>query len=117
MRSEIRRTTLEKTFERQGTLSQTVVRIVKEAARDQEGNGDAGGSRTPQSEGKGKYHGHTPAHRFTHREKDSLELYNLAEGNRYSVYPEVAKSSVKSKDSDSFRHRSIFRKRNRFVFA
>ena len=44
--SDIRRTTLE-----QDTLSQAVVRIVNEAARDQEGNGDAGGSRTPQSEG------------------------------------------------------------------
>ena len=51
MRSEIRRTTLEKTFEEQDTLSQAVVRIVNEAARDQEGNVDAGGSRTPQSEG------------------------------------------------------------------
>ena len=48
MRSEIRRTTLEKTLEKQDTLSQAVVRIVNEAARDQEGNGDAGGSRTPQ---------------------------------------------------------------------
>ena len=36
MRSEIRRTTLEKTFEEQDTLSQAVVRIVNEAARDQE---------------------------------------------------------------------------------
>ena len=48
MRSEIRRMKLEKTFREQGTLSQAVVRIVNEAARDQEGNGDAGGSRTPQ---------------------------------------------------------------------
>ena len=39
---------LENTFREQGTLSQAVVRIVNEAARDQEGNGDAGGSRTPQ---------------------------------------------------------------------
>ena len=51
MRSKIRRTTLEKSFEEQDTLSQAVVRIVKKAAIDQEGNGDAGGSRTPQSEG------------------------------------------------------------------
>ena len=51
MRSESRRTTLEKTLEEQGTLSQAVVRIDNEAARDQEGNGDAGGSRTPLSEG------------------------------------------------------------------
>ena len=39
---------MEKTFGEQGTLSQAVVRIVNEAARDQEGNGDGGGSRTPQ---------------------------------------------------------------------
>ena len=48
MRSEIRRRKLEKTFREQGTLSQAVVRIVNEAARDQEGNGDARGSPTPQ---------------------------------------------------------------------
>ena len=40
---------LEKTFRVQGTLSHAVVRIVNEADRDQEGNGDAGGSRTPQN--------------------------------------------------------------------
>ena len=51
MRSEIRRTTLEETFEQQDTLSQGVVRIVNEAARDQESNGDASGSQTPWSEG------------------------------------------------------------------
>ena len=39
---------LEKTFREQGTLSQAVVRIVNEAARDDEGSGDVGGSRTPQ---------------------------------------------------------------------
>ena len=48
MRSEIRRMNLEKTVGEQGTLSQAVVRIVNETASDQEGNGDAGGSRTPQ---------------------------------------------------------------------
>ena len=37
-----------KDLREQGALSQAVVRIVNEAARDQEGNGDAGGSRTPQ---------------------------------------------------------------------
>ena len=36
---------LEKTFREQGILSQAVVRIVNEAANDQEDNGDAGGSR------------------------------------------------------------------------
>ena len=36
---------LEKTFREQGTLSQAVV---NEAARDHEGSGDVGGSRTPQ---------------------------------------------------------------------
>ena len=46
--SEIRCRKLEKTFREQGTLSQAVVRIVNEAARDQEGNGDARGSPTPQ---------------------------------------------------------------------
>ena len=51
MRSEIRRTTLEETFEQQDTLSQGVVKIVNEAARDQESNGDAGGSQTLWSEG------------------------------------------------------------------
>ena len=50
MRSTIRRMRMEKTFGEQGTLSQAVVRIVNEAARDQEGNGDGGGSRTPQRE-------------------------------------------------------------------
>ena len=49
MRSEIGRMTLEKTFGEQGTLSQAGVRIVNEAARDQECNGDAGGSRSPQT--------------------------------------------------------------------
>ena len=39
---------LEKTIRVQGTLSHAVVRIVNEAARDQEGNGDASGSRTHQ---------------------------------------------------------------------
>ena len=48
MRSGIRRMKLEKTFEEQGTLSQAVVRNVNEAARDPEGNGDVGRSRTPQ---------------------------------------------------------------------
>ena len=51
MRSEIRRMKLEKTFEEQGTLNQAVVMIANGTARawsfrlDQEGNGDAGGSR------------------------------------------------------------------------
>ena len=48
MRPEIRLMKLEKTFREQGTFSQAVVRIVNEAARDREGNEDAGGSRTPQ---------------------------------------------------------------------
>ena len=48
MRSEVRRMKLEMTFGEQGTLSQAVVRIVNESASDQEGNGDVGGSRTPQ---------------------------------------------------------------------
>ena len=48
MRSKIRRMKIEKTFGEQSTLNQAVVRIVNEAARDQEGNGDGGGSRTPQ---------------------------------------------------------------------
>ena len=43
MRAEIRRMKLEKTFVRaDGTLSQTVVRNVNEAVRDQEGCQDAG---------------------------------------------------------------------------
>ena len=41
MRSKIRRMKMEKTFGEQGTLSQAVVKIVNEAARDQEGSGDA----------------------------------------------------------------------------
>ena len=55
MRSEIRRTTLEKTFEEQGTLTRAVrawnieclwCEILGEMTRlDQTGNGDAGGSR------------------------------------------------------------------------
>ena len=45
MRSETSSMKLDETFGEQGTLSQAVVRIVNEAARDQEGNGDAG---TPQ---------------------------------------------------------------------
>ena len=45
---ESMRSKMEKTFGEQGTLSQAVVRIVNEAARDQEGNGDGGGSRTTQ---------------------------------------------------------------------
>ena len=52
VRSEIRRMKLEKTFEEQGTLSQAAVRIVNEAARDQEGNGDAGGSLAHQTGGE-----------------------------------------------------------------
>ena len=66
MRSEIGRMTLEKTFEVRDSLNQAVVRIFNEAARawrieclryeireiiplDQAGNGDAGGSRSPQT--------------------------------------------------------------------
>ena len=49
MRPEIRRTTLEKTFVEQGTLNRhrmSVVRVLGKMTRlDQEGNGDAGGSR------------------------------------------------------------------------
>ena len=71
---------------KQGTLSQTVVRIVNEAVRGQEGNGDAGGGRTPQSEGKSRCHGHTPAYDFNHRQGDTLEPYILAERNRYTEH-------------------------------
>ena len=65
MRTKIAHTTLEKTFDERHTLNQAVVRIVNGTARawsiqhevrgdhlsrlDQPGNGDAGGSRTPQT--------------------------------------------------------------------
>ena len=50
MRSEISRVKLEKTFGEQGTLSQAFVRIVNEAARDQEGSGDVGEAERRRSE-------------------------------------------------------------------
>ena len=101
MRSEIRRMKLGKISREQGTPSQAVVRIVNEAARDQEGNGDGGGSRTPQR-------GRRPAERnqFGTRKinqiatvLNSIHQFKIQAHmlNRSTSVPEIYKNPVENK--------------------